>query len=127
MRKPVDMKVRTYFQHLLHINLEELVNIPPYNPNQSLGDDEIMDIILYGTPKSWQCEMDRQGYDPLEHTIAEVVGFMEQVESAEDFDAADKKLPAKVTNKTKATMKPGETIPKKKFCLIHGHGNHSSD
>ena len=27
-----------------------------------------MDILLFGTPKSWQKEMDRQGYDPLENT-----------------------------------------------------------
>ena len=53
------MKVRAYFQHLLGINMEILPNVPPFDPNQSLGTDELLDILLYATPKGWQKEMER--------------------------------------------------------------------
>ena len=85
-RKPADMKVRMYFQHLLRMNMNEIPCLPPFGEDQTLSDDEIMDIILFGTPKSWQREMDRQGYDPMDHTTAELVDFLEQIESSEEFD-----------------------------------------
>ena len=68
-RKPSDMKVRTYYQHLIRINNDELPALPPFRPDQNLQDDEIIDILMYGTPKSWTREMDRQGYDPLTKTV----------------------------------------------------------
>ena len=60
------MKVRTYLQHMLRMNQEELPNLPPHNTCQSLLTDELLDIILFGTPKSWQKEMERQGFDPMD-------------------------------------------------------------
>lgn len=52
-RKPAGMSVRTYYQHLTYINN---VEIPLLTTNQraQLGDDEIIDILLFATPKSWQ-------------------------------------------------------------------------
>ena len=85
-RKPRDMKVRNYLQHLLRMNLEELPNLPPFQATQSLGGDEMLDIVLYGTPKSWQKEMDRQGFDPMDNTLNAVVDFMERIEATDDFD-----------------------------------------
>ena len=89
-----------------------------------------MDIILFGTPKSWQKEMDRQGYDPIDHDVEEVVTFLENIEAAEDFD---------VNNNTKVTIKK-DGKPKKtsssgggssgngqQYCMLHGKGNHSTD
>ena len=66
----------------------ELEMLPPFRANQVLSNDKLLDIILYGTPKSWQKEMDRQGFNPLLHTLNEVVDFMEQIEASEDFDAS---------------------------------------
>ena len=63
-RKPLDMKVREYATHLNRINRDEIPNIPPAGPNQELSQDELIEILLYGTPKSWQREMDRQGLIP---------------------------------------------------------------
>ena len=42
-------------------------------------------ILLNGTPKSWQRKMDQQGFDPLGHTLNKVVTFMEQIEASKDF------------------------------------------
>ena len=66
MRKPMDMKVRPYFQALMRINTEELPSLPPFGNDQFLTEDEVLDILLFGTPRSWQQEMDRQGFDPVE-------------------------------------------------------------
>ena len=51
-RKPKDMKVRIYLQHLICINTEEIPSLPPFNEDQSLGPDELVDILLHGT-KRW--------------------------------------------------------------------------
>ena len=55
MRKPVDMKVRSYYQNLIRMNDEELPNLPPYKLDNKLSEDELLDIVLFGTPRSWQC------------------------------------------------------------------------
>jgi hypothetical protein len=134
-RKPKDMKVRVYFQHLSRINTDEIPELPPFNDPQSLNGDEIIDILLYGTPKSWAKEMDRQGFDPMDHTPAEVVDFMEQIETAEDFDGQvvdNNKSTANNANKKSSNNngnkdKDNGTSKTGKYCALHGKGNHSTD
>lgn len=126
-RKPRDMKVRTYMQHLLRINLSELPELPPFRDTNSIGDDELMDIILHGTPKSWQNEMERQGFDPIEHTLNEVVTFMERIEATEDFEG--RKSQGKNTS-NKSTKNPKKRAPDdqdQQYCMLHGYGNHSTE
>ena len=118
------MKVKIYLQHLLRINNGELNNLPPFIPDQQLAMDELLDILLFGTPKSWQREMDRQGFDPMEHTLSEVVDFMEQIEAAEDFD----NKPNNDKSKGKSKDKGKGNFPKasngngrdRPFCVYHG-------
>ena len=62
--------------------------LPPFRADQVLSNDKLLDILLYGTPTSWQREMDSQGFDPLLHTFNEVVDFMEQIEASEDFEVS---------------------------------------
>lgn len=119
MRKPADMRVRPYWLALQRINDEDLPALPPFGGNtQRLSDDEILDILLYGTPKSWQKEMDRQGFDPMEKQLFEVVDFMENIEVSED------KPMIKVENKkVSSSKKKASSSPKKKapfFCREHG-------
>jgi len=60
-RKPLDMSVKQYTMHIYRINTEEIARCPPaLNNTQCLTPDEIINILLFGTPKSWQHEMDRQ-------------------------------------------------------------------
>jgi hypothetical protein len=117
------MKVRAYSTNLQRINDEELPLVPPGARDQSLGEDELLDILLWGTPKSWQKEMDRQGFDPLEMGIRETVDFMERMEETED---PPMKLVAKKPDKRpgKGSLKkpPGATA----YCMLHGHGNHDT-
>lgn len=126
-RKPADMKVRTYYQHLIRINNDELPTLPPFAANQSLGDDEIVDILCFGTPKSWNREMDRQGWDPIAHTPREVVDFLERIETAEDFDGTKvdhSQQKGSSNNKKKKSSSSGK---QSKYCMLHGNGSHSTD
>ena len=94
MRKPSDMTIRDYYNHLQRINLLEVHNLPPFGRDQVFKPDEIIDIMIYGIPKSWQREMDRQGFDPYATNIpGDTVSFLEQIEAAEEFDS-----PAKSNN-----------------------------
>jgi len=125
-RKPVDMGIRTYLMHIIRINSQEITRLPPhFNDAQMLSEDEIIDILLFGTPKSWQREMDRQGFDPLAVTPADVVAFMERIEMSEDFDA-DKKV-AKVNQgkgKKKTNFAKGNSdADGSKCCMLHGNNN----
>jgi hypothetical protein len=49
-RKPVEMKVCNYYQAVGRINDEELPQLPPFGTNQSLSNNEVLDILLHGAP-----------------------------------------------------------------------------
>jgi len=125
-RKPIDMGIRTYLMHIIRINSQEIPWLPPhFNDAQMLSEDELIDILLFGTPKSWQREMDRQGFDPLASTPAEVVAFMEHIEMSEDFDG-NKKV-AKVApgkGKKKSGFAKGNSDANgSKCCMLYGNNN----
>ena len=124
-RKPADMKVRTFVQNIWRINTEEIPYTPPYN-SPPLPEDEMIDILLFGTPKFWQKEMDRQGFDPMTKTLLQVVEFMENIETAEDFDGTPvpKKKDAK---KSSSSNKASLIAASEKYCMLHGKGNHSTE
>jgi len=71
--------------HIIRINLQEILRLPPnFNDTESLSEDEIINILLFSAPKSWQRKMDRQGFDPLSSAPLDVVAFMECIEMSED-------------------------------------------
>ena len=128
-RKPRDMKIREYCHLVSMMNAQEFTHLPPWKANQQLPDEEILDIILFGIPKSWEKEMDRQGFDPLDRSLADVIAKLEDIESAEGFDAEATKVPAKTTKK-KSPPKPSNESGQgnnKKHCLFHGWGGHTTD
>ena len=128
MRKPSDMLVRTYLQHLLRINEQEIPALPPFGNDQRFSDDELTDIILFGTPKSWQQEMDRQGFDPYAKSPSEVIAFMENVEAAEVHDRSpDTKKKESSSSKSKSKNRSKDGSKNDKYCKIHGKGSHSTD
>jgi len=98
---------------------------PHFNATQMLSDDEIVDILLFGTPKSWQQEMDRQGVDPLASTPHEVATCMERIEMSEDFDS-DKKTTKAAPGKGKKKLgynKANSDTDGSKHCMLHGNNN----
>jgi len=45
--------------HIIRINSQEIAQLPPhFNDAQMLSEDEIVDILLFGAPKSWQRDME---------------------------------------------------------------------
>jgi len=126
-RKPVDMSVKQDIIHICRINTKEIACRPPaFDRNQCLTDDKIINILLWGTPKSWQREMDCQGFDLLAKTLTEVVEFMECIKMSEDFDG-DRKVAAvtkKGNNKKKASNGKGSSgAESSKHCMLHGNNN----
>ena len=127
-RKPMDMKVRIYHQHLLCINNSKIDLLPPFAANQELSQDELLDIILFGTPKSWQREMERQGFDPMDNSVESVVDFMERIETSEDFEPNNQKLKdGKSNKKGKGSNTKTVTSGGTKKCLYHGQCSHRTD
>jgi SpoVK/Ycf46/Vps4 family AAA+-type ATPase len=71
-----------------------------------LGQDELLDIILFGIPKSWVKEMDRQDFDQFSATtISQVVDFCERLESAEKFNPDQQKRKSGSTSNSKHAQK----------------------
>ena len=124
MRKPVEMKVRAYCQYLVRLNQNDLPNLPPFKTGQELTQDELLDILLYGTPRSWQNEMDRQGFDPIEKGFYPTMEFMENLEGLEEKSLAqESSSTSKSKDKSKSKGKDGENSAKKKathYCSHHG-------
>ena len=133
MRKPNGMKIRDWFHMVRSINTGELPLLPPdFSTDQSLDDEELIDVVLFSNPKSWYKEMDRQGFDPFENTVDDVIAFMERMESAEEFDAnakqssnSNNKSKGKTGNSSKGGRSTGNSSSK--YCKYHGVGNHSTD
>ena len=135
-RKPAGMLIRTFYQHLIHINGTEIPLLPPFADDQSLSNDEIVDILLFATPKSWQKEMDRQGFDPVTRTPQEVVDFMERIETAEDFDGKPvssngngngHSSNGKKSSKKKSKTNGSPNSDDQKHCMLHGWGGHATE
>ena len=123
MRKPVDMKVREYCQHLMRLNTDDIPSLPPFEANQALSSDELLDILLHGTPRSWQNEMDRQGFDPIEKGYYPTVDFMENLEGLEEKtipqdSSSDKK--SKDKSKSKGKSNSGSKKKADHYCSLHG-------
>ena len=104
----------------MHVNTQEIPLLPPFTNYQALALDEIKDILLYGTPHSWQQEMDHQGFDPMAHVIGSLINFMENIKTSEDFDKTSTKVKSK-SSKKKDFKKSSDKGKGKKSCLVHGH------
>jgi len=130
-RKPVDMSAKQHIMHVCRINTEEIARCPPaFDQNQCLSDDEIIDILLWGAPKSSQRKMDRQGFDPLAKTLTEVAEFIEHIKMSEDHDG-NKKVAAmtkKGNKKKKANDSKGSLGAEgSKHCMMHGNAHDTSE
>ena len=86
-----------------------------------------MDILLYATAKSWQREMDRQGFDLLENNVQQVVAFMERIEESEVDSRPDTKKQSSTVAKKPSSKDWNKSKRKndgKKHCTLHGDGCH---
>lgn len=124
MRKPREVSIREYVARVVELN-SYLVFFPDpteNTPATSLPDDELLDILEWGIPNSWQKQLIIQNLDPLEMSIKEFIDFGERQERAEAFDFDNGKQVARVDNrqnKKRKTAQDGNDT-KKYFCLLHG-------
>ena len=87
LRKPAGTKTAEFVICLHEINayLPKFPTIGTMEP-VALPDDELLHILEYGIPNTWQRTMILHNFDPLEHSVAEFVSFyewMEQVKNQE--------------------------------------------
>ena len=124
VRNAADMNVKSHHMNIACINSEEIPKLPPkFDETQSPAEDKIVDILLHRTPKSWQKEMDRQGFDPLGHTLMEVVSFMERIEAAEEFDANEKTTEVAISDKGENKSGDSKGSNGSHHCMLHGNNN----
>ena len=130
MRKPSNMKVRTYAAHLTKINREELPELPPFQGNaQSMSQDEMVEIILNGIPNSWVKEMDKQNFDPEVRTQQELIDFCERMESSEERPDTSNNNRNDSQNGSRKKTKTGSVTHKKstgKWCVFHETDTHDT-
>ncbi len=138
IRKPHDMPIREFYQHIMRMNEMELTALPPYQAGQKFNDDELIDNILWGIPKSWQREMDRQGFDAYAVNAAgatevtRMIDFCEQIETAESHDEEQNthvsKKKGNSSSKKDSNKSKGDDGKGKVYCEKHGWNyTHATD
>ena len=91
MRKPRDMKMRTYRNRVIELN-NYLAKFPSnFNDAQKIEEEELVDILEFGTPNKWQFEMVRMGFDSATSTSQELVEFCERLEFTEELSNGHEK------------------------------------
>ena len=134
MRKPRDMKTRAYVARVNEINAY-LRLFPPFDPDQELPDDKLMDIFEYSIPNTWQKQATIQGFDIMQHTPSEFVEFCERLESVEDDETPKKKSDSNSTeknsrgNKRNQKQRGSDKHQSKDTptCMLHGPGHSTED
>lgn len=145
MRKPRDMSTREFTARVTELNAY-LKEFPPFQEDQHLDDPEIMDILEFGVPNSWQKNMVMQGFDPMIHTTAEFVCFCERHEFTEGaLDNSEDKNKVKPKASLKSSSNDGKSRAKPsveaisynknkrkatsdKWCDLHQtHGHNTSE
>ena len=92
MRKPRDMKMRVYRNRVVELN-NYLEWFPTaFNATQK-DDDEIVDILEFGTLNKCQSEMVHLGFDLAVANSQELVEFCEHLEFDEDLNQKPEAMP----------------------------------
>jgi hypothetical protein len=142
MRKPRDSTIREYVDRILELN-DYLVYFPTKEGEAEatkLPDEEILDILVFGIPNTWQKKMVELGFDSLSHTpnefieICERISFGETTETGQNVktkqNASEKgaKLLPNSSEKNFTKTKKNSYVPnKEKFCPLHKTYGHDSN
>ena len=105
LRKPMAMTTREFVTRVQQIN-DYLEYFPPFADEQKLPEDELLDILEFSIPNSWQAEFIRLGYDPL---TGDLKSFIDHCERMETFEAVEQKGKFQAWNTTddKSTFTKG--------------------
>ena len=142
VRKPATMSTKQFAARLQELNAY-LPKFPTAIAGQAavtkLDDDEVVDIMEFGVPKSWQRKMVEHDFDVMTASIHDFVDFcdrMETIGAADEGQArnsghkisapSQKHATEKNRNNKRGRPNPGDHH----YCLIHGDTGpkgHTSD
>ena len=100
--------------------LSSVQNLPTFGDEQFIPKDEMLEIMDLSLPEEWQKQMIIQGFDSATQGLAQLVGFCESLETAEEIIRAKgegnhqiKKpnSPVNTTNPPIKRRKKGHTRP----------------
>ena len=142
VRKPAGMTTKQFAARLQELNAY-LPKFPTAMPGQAavgkLDDDEVVDIMEFGVPRSWQRKMVEHDFDVMTASIHDFVDFcdrMETIGAADEGQTKNSVHKNQVSSQKKATDKQGHKKRPRpssgdgNFCLIHGYTGpkgHTSD
>jgi hypothetical protein len=121
LRKPVDMKVRLYIERLQMLNTY-LMEFPPFNNNQTLPDDAVVEIAYHGLPRSWKDFLLMQGFDEQEGNISNLLEISQRIETMEEWSETKKSAGGKRDRSVseKSDKSPNKRQKSDYFCEYHG-------
>ena len=124
LKKPHGTKVKNYVERVIELNMLVTKFPPPSSTILAAGlpDDELLDLLEFFVPLSWQKHMVIHGCDPLEGDTQDFVNFCERIKMTEDSLYGDKKSAGqKVSFKKKVFKRPrNKSEPGGSFyCLNH--------
>ena len=150
LRKPRTMKFQSFVSRVVEIN-NYLARFPPFSPNQVLSDDELVELIFYGMPKSWIAHFHKSNLDLATFDVSTLSAYGQRMETSEDIEVesvARLRHPKNARNGTTSNVgstsdtytaatsqaKPparGYTHNKKirnnqKFCVFHNQYGHDT-
>ena len=74
------------FLHSINLNRKKNRGLFTYGKsNQCLPQNELRDLLDVAVPVSWQKEMCRHGFDPINQTVQQFMEFWKRFESTEDI------------------------------------------
>jgi hypothetical protein len=129
IRKPAGMTTKQFAARLVELNAY-LPKFPTAAPGQAtvakLEDDEIVDIMEFGVPRSWQRKMIEHDFDVMTASIHDFVDFCDRMESIGASDEGHKNPPHKKTPSSHkiATRDKKRRRPESgdgNHCIVHGN------
>ena len=143
LRKPPEMKVRTFTTRLLQLNAY-LANFPPDWAGQTVNPipaDNVKEILYHTMPNTWKKKMVEQGYNYLDSSIQQMTEFFEtRVENQEKSNSKkeSKKNQGKQNHKKNKKRKHSSygvsenmnsqgSETGKTFCQYHGMCGHTTN
>ena len=139
LRKPHDLSIREWVARVVELN-DQIPNYPHpegEGPSEKLDDDELMDILEFGVPNSWQKQMILHDFDPVQKSTTEFIQFCERIEKTEDkpmgsksSEKSTKKRGLNYVSRSGGQTKRGSSPESKgsKYCMLHGtNNNHSTE
>ena len=84
--KPHDMSIRTYVARVVEINdqIPSYPHLDDEGPASKLNKDELMDILEFGIPNSWQKQMILHNFDLIQKLMTEFIQFCKRIKKTED-------------------------------------------